>query len=284
MAGSVWKGSISFGLVSIPVRLYAAARPSRITLHQLHRECHTRLRQPLFCPTHNRIVDRSEVVKGYEYEKDKYVLIEPADIKKIEPESTRTMDISSFAKASEIDPLYFDSSYFVVPEDQARKAYLLLLKTLEDSHRVGIAKLAMHQREYTVFIRPYDHGLALHTMYFANEVREVAGYGEVDRIKISPQEVKLAEQLVSTLSKPFDLKQYHDEYQERLKALIEAREKGEEVAAVPHPRRAPVIDIMSALKKSLASAATSKESAHPKPGPARAGSRHRRHAAERAAS
>jgi DNA end-binding protein Ku len=284
MAASVWKGSISFGLVSIPVRLYAAARPSRISLHQLHRECHTRLRQPLFCPTDNRIVDRSEVVKGYEYEKNKYILIEPEDIKKIEPKSARTMDILSFAKASEIDPLYFDSSYFVVPEDQGRKAYLLLLKTLEDSHRVGIAKLAMHQREYTLFIRPYDHGLALHTMYFANEVREVAGYGKVDGIKISPQEVKLTEQLVSTLSKPFDLKQYHDEYRRRLKALIEAREKGEEVSAVPHPRRAPVIDIMSALKKSLASTATSKEGAHAKPGPARAASRHRRHTPQRAAS
>lgn len=284
MATSVWKGSISFGLVSIPVRLYAAARPSRIILHQLHRECHTRLRQPLFCPTDNRIVDRSEVAKGYEYEKNKYVLIEPGDIKKIQPESARTMDILSFAKSSEIDPLYFDSSYFVVPEDQGRKAYRLLLKTLEDSRRVGIAKLTMHQREYTVFIRPYDHGLALHTMYFENEIREVAGYGKADGIKISPQEVKLAEQLVSTLSKPFDVKEYHDEYQERLEALIEAREKGEEVAAVPRPKRAPVIDIMSALKKSLATTADSRQRAQAKPGPTRTAPRHRRHSAQRAAS
>lgn len=282
MATSVWKGLISFGLVSIPVRLYAAARPSRIGLHLLDRECHTRLRQPLFCPAHNRIVDRSEVVKGYEYEKDKYLLIEPEDIKKIQPQSARTMDILSFAKASEIDPLYFDSSYFVVPEDQGRKAYLLLLKTLEDSRRVGIAKVAMHQREYTVFIRPYNHGLALHTMYFANEVREVAGYGKADGIRISPQEVKLAERLVSALSQPFDVKQYRDEYQERLKALIEAREKGEGIATLPQPKRAPVIDIMSALKKSLASTATSKQSVQTKPGPAKATAKHRRR--QRAAS
>ena len=116
MAASVWKGFILFGLVSIPVKLYAAARTTRISLHQLHSTCHTRLRQPLFCPTHNRIVDRSEVVKGYEYEKDKYVLIEPEDIKKIQPESAKAMEILSFANAKEIDPLFFDSSYFLVPE------------------------------------------------------------------------------------------------------------------------------------------------------------------------
>jgi DNA end-binding protein Ku len=285
MAASVWKGSISFGLVSVPVRLYTAARPSRISLHQLHSECHTRLRQPLYCPKDERIVDRSEVVKGYEYEKDKYVLIEPEDIKKIQPQSARTMDILSFAKASEIDPLYFDASYFIVPEEAGRKAYLLLTHTLEQSERVGIAKVAMHQREYTVFIRPYEHGLTVHTMYFANEIREAPGYGKVDGLKISPQETKLAEQLVSTLSEPFELKKYHDEYQQRLKDLIEAREKGEDIAAVPQPKRAPVIDIMSALKKSLASAGHTKERGRAKPGPAKtvAGGR-RRHAQHRAAS
>ena len=252
MAASVWKGFISFGLVSIRVKLYAAARSTRISLHQLHDECHTRLRQPLFCPTHNRIVDRPEVVKGYEYEKDKYVLIEPEDLKKIQPESARAMEILSFANASEIDPLLFDASYFLVPEEEGRKAYLLLLKTLEDSHRVGIAKITMHQREYVVFIRPYDQGLTLHTMYFANEIREAPGYGSVDHVKLAPQEIKLAEQLVSALAEPFDPKKYHDDYQERLKALIEARQKGEDIAAAPRPKLAPVIDIMEALKRSLA--------------------------------
>lgn len=287
MAASVWKGFISFGLVSIPVKLYAAARSTRISLHQLHSECHTRLRQPLFCPKDNRIVDRSEVVKGYEYEKDKYVLIEPADIKKIQPESARAMEILSFANAEEIDPLYFDASYFLVPEEAGRKAYLLLLKALEGSHRVGIAKVTMHQREYTVFIRPYEKGLTLHTMYFANEIREAPRYGDVDHVKLAPQEIKLAEQLVSTLSEPFDLRKYHDEYQERLKELIEAREKGEDLAAVPQPKRAPVIDIMSALKQSLAKrGARGDQAARAKPGPARvtAVAARRRRTAQRAAS
>lgn len=252
MAAAAWKGFISFGLITIPVRMYAAARRSRFELHQLHRKCHTRLRQPLFCPTCNRTVDRSEVVKGFEYEEGKYALIEPEEIKKIEPRSARSMDVLAFVKSSEIDPLFFESSYFLVPEDQGRKAYQLLLKALGDKKRVAIAKITMHQREYTAFIRPYDHGLALHTMYYANEVREAPGYGKTEDVKLTSQEVKLAEQLVENLSEEFHIQKYHDEFQERLHALIEAKRKGHETAAeAPQPRRAPVIDIMTALKKSL---------------------------------
>lgn len=271
MASSAWKGSITFGLVSIPIRLYAAARTSRVELHQLHSVCKTRLRQPLFCPTCNRMVDRSEVVKGYEYEDGKYVLLDPEEVKKIAPHSARTMEILAFVKESEIDPLFFDSSYFVVPEEEGRKAYQLLLKTLESAQRVGIAKVAMHQREYTVFIRPYDHGLTLHTMYFANEIREAPGYGKTEDVKLKPQEVKLAEQLVENLSEPFRLNKYHDEFQDRLKALIDAKQKGREVTAAPEPHRAPVIDMMAALKKSLAASGT----LHKQPAPAQ------RHTSER---
>jgi len=279
---SVWRGFISFGLISIPVRLYAAARSERISLHQLHTVCHTRLRQPLFCPACNRMVERSEVVKGYEYEKGSYVLMDPEDIKKITPESGRAMQILGFVKESRIDPLFFDASYFVVPEDEGRKAYQLLLKTLDDSKRVGIAKLTMHQREYTVFIRPYDHGIALHTMYFKNEIREAPGYGRAGHVKLLPQEVKLAEQLVDTLSEDFHLEKYHDDFQARLKLLIEARQKGKDIAAAPEPHRAPVIDIMAALKKSLeTSGAAPKRAARAKPGPASAV---RRRTAHRAAS
>lgn len=260
MPSSSWKGAITFGLIAIPIRLYAAARTYRVDLHQLHTVCKTRLRQPLFCPTCNRMVDRSEVVKGYEYEEGKYVLLEPDEIKKIAPRSARSVEILAFVKESEIDPLFFHSSYFIVSEDQGRKAYQLLLKTLEATKRVGIAKLAMHQREYTVFIRPYDHGLTLHTMYFANEIREAPGYGKTEETTLKPQEVKLAEQLVEDLSEPFRLSKYHDEFQDRRKALIEAKQKGREVTAAPKPKRALVIDMMTALKKSLAaSRATRKE-------------------------
>jgi DNA end-binding protein Ku len=261
MASSAWKGFITFGLISIPVKLYPAARSSRVGLHQLHAVCKTRLRQPLFCPTCNRIVERSEVVKGYEYEEGRYALIDPEEIKKITPESARAMEILAFVKESEIDPLFFDSSYFLVPENQGKKAYKLLLKTMEDKDRVAIAKLTMHQREYTVFLRPYDHGIALHTMYFADEIREAPGYGATDNVKLSPQEIKLAEQLVDNLSEKFQLKKYHDEFQTRLRALIEAKQKGRDIAAAPHKERAPVIDMMTALKKSLERTTAARKSA-----------------------
>jgi DNA end-binding protein Ku len=262
MASSAWKGFITFGLISIPVKLYPAARSARIGLHQLHAVCKTRLRQPLFCPTCNRIVERSEVVKGYEYEDGKYVVIDPEEIKKITPESARAMEILAFVKESEIDPLFFDSSYFLVPEDEGKKAYKLLLKAMEDKDRVAIAKLTTHQREYTAFLRPYDHGIALHTMYFANEIREAPGYGRADNVKLTPQELKLADQLVDNLSEEFQLKKYHDEFETRLRALIEAKQKGPDIAAAPRPQRAPVIDMMAALKKSLERTGARKGSLH----------------------
>jgi DNA end-binding protein Ku len=252
MATSVWKGSISFGLLSIPIRLYPAARPERVNLHQLHKKDHTRLRQPFYCPTDRRIVDRSEVVKGYEYEKDHYVLIEDDELKKITPPSGRTMEIDGFVEASQIDPIFFESSYFALPEKDNSKPYILLVKALEGSGRVGIAKVTMHQREYTVFIRPRNNGLTIHTMHFVNEIRSVEGYGKLGQdVKLKPQEIKLAEQLVESLSEDFKPQQYHDTFQENLKNLIEAKREGKSIVEEAPPKRAQVIDMMEALKRSL---------------------------------
>lgn len=255
MPSSVWKGSITFGLLSIPIRMYTAARSERVELHQLHKKCHTRLRQRLFCPECNRIVDRSEVVKGYEYAEGKYVVVDEDEIKKITPASSRAMEILAFVKEEQIDPVYFDASYFAMPEKDNEKPYALLLKALEDTGRVAIAKLTMHQREYTVFIRPRYHGITIHTMYFANEIHEVPGYGELDKsIVLKPQEIKLAQQLVETLSEDFNPKQYHDTFQENLKALVAAKVEGKPAIQEEAPaKRAPVIDMMEALKRSLAS-------------------------------
>jgi DNA end-binding protein Ku len=256
MASAAWKGSLTFGLLVVPIRLYTAAHSERMNLHQLHKECHTRLKQPLFCPHCNRQVERSEVVKGYEYEPGHYVVVTDEEIKKITPSSSKTMEILAFVKQEQIDPIYFDSSYVVMPERDSEKAYALLLKTLEDSGRVAIATVTMHQREYTVFIRPRSHGLTMHTMYFANEIRKVAGYGETEKhVKLKPQEIKLAEQLVETLSEDFKPEKYHDTFQEQLKALIEAKMKGKAIRVEQAPARAPVIDMMEALKRSLAKTA-----------------------------
>lgn len=265
MAASVWKGHLTFGLISIPLRLYPAARTERLHFNQLHKECHTRVRQPLFCPTCNRKVERSEIVKGYEYEKDQYVLVQEEELEAIKPASTQAMEILEFVKLTEIDPLYYDSSYFAVPEPAGRKAYRLLADTMKDSGCAAIAKLGMFQREYTVIVRPRGAGLTLHTMYYPSEIRQVADTDESDGIELKAQEKKLAQQLVESLTADFEPKKYGDEYQQRLKELVQKKLEGEEIAAAPQPKLAPVIDLMEALKKSLAG----REAAPRKP-PARA--------------
>ena len=173
MAASVWSGYLTFGLISMPVRLFSAARGSRVEFHMLHRDDHVRIKQQLYCPQDERVVSSDEIVKGYEYEKDQYVVIEPADIKKIEPKTTKAMEILEFVKSSQIDPVYFESSYYLVPEEAGQRPYALLTRALEESEYVAIAKLSMHNREYTVFLRPMNNGLMLHTMYYENEVRHV---------------------------------------------------------------------------------------------------------------
>jgi DNA end-binding protein Ku len=254
MASSTWRGALSFGLVTIPIRLYPAARSERTYLHQLHSKCHTRLKQPLFCSTCNRIVSRDEVIKGYEFEEGQYVLVDKDDLEKITPKSGRVMEILAFVKEDQIDPVYFDASYVALPDKDAEKSYQVLLKALEDTHRVGIATVTMHQREYTVFVRPRNNGITIHTMYFQNEIREVPGYGEKPKdLHLRPQEIKLAEQLIETLSEDFNPKQYHDTFQDKLRELVQAKQKGKTVTEKTAQPHAKVIDIMDALKKSLRS-------------------------------
>jgi len=252
MAASAWKGFINFGLVSIPVRLYPAARKQPIRLHQIHAKCRTRLRRPLYCPTCERIVDRSEVVKGYEYEKNQYVLVEPDEVRKIAPPSSRSMEILEFVDLKEVDPLYFDSSYFVAPEESGQKPYRLLQQGMEETGRAAIAKVAMHEREYLVILRPRPKSLALHTMYFENEIRFASEYNDSSSTKLKAQEINLAKQLIESLEAPFDPAKYRDEYQKRLGELLKAKQEGKEIATEAKPRLAPVVDMMEALKKSLA--------------------------------
>jgi DNA end-binding protein Ku len=251
MASTVWKGHVTFGLISIPVRMSTAARGERISFNQLHKECHSRLKQPLFCPVCNRNVERSEIVKGYEHEKDQYVLFSEDELDKIEPPSAKVMEILEFVKMSEMDPLYFDSSYYVTPEDAGVKAYQLLLKAMEESGHAAIAKLTMHQREHIVIIRPGSKGMTLHTMFYSNEIRAAESV-PTDKIELKDQEKKLAQQLIESLAAPFEPQKYRDEYQDNVRALIAAKLKGQEVTEVAHPHMAPVIDLMEALKKSLA--------------------------------
>jgi DNA end-binding protein Ku len=269
MATSVWKGFITFGLLSIPVRLYSAARTERISLNQLHSVCHTRIKMPLFCPTCDRKVERSEIVKGYEYDKDQFLLFEEKELDDIEPESSRSLELLEFVKFSEIDPLYFDASYYIAPEDEGRKAYYLLEEALKESGYSAIGKLTMHQREHTVIIHPHKKdgkdGMTLHTMFYESEIRE-AEYGKQQDVEVRDAEKKLALQLIENLAAKFQPEKYRDDYQESMRALIAAKQQGKGIAAVSHATRAPIIDLMEALKKSLEKQAV----AAPKKPPVRA--------------
>jgi len=254
MASSVWSGYLTFGLISMPVRLFSGARSSGISFNQLHRTDHQRVKQQLICSADGQVLDRSDIVKGFEYRKGEYVIVEPEEIKKIEPKTVKTMEILEFVKTADVDPVYFESSYYMMPEEAGRRPYALLTKALEESEYVAIAKLTMHNREYTVFLRPHKGGMMLHTMYYKEEVREVEGFGPPD-VEIKDAELKVAHQLIEALADEWDPEKYQDDFQENLKKLIETKLEGGTVQAVEQPKKlAPVVDLMAALKESLENA------------------------------
>jgi DNA end-binding protein Ku len=234
----------------MPVRLYSGARGARISFHMLHRDDNTRVKQQLYCPTDERVVERNEIVKGYEYRKGEYVVVEPEELKKIEPKTAKAMEILEFVKVDEVDPVYFESSYYLQPDEGGEKPYALLVRALQETEYMGIAKLTMHNREYTVFLRPHDSGMMLHTMYYEDEVRKMAA-PKLDA-NIKPAEVKIAHQLIEALAGKFEPEKFHDSYEENVKKLIQAHLEGREVEAVAKPAKPEkVVDLMAALKQSL---------------------------------
>jgi len=253
MASTVWKGYISFGLVSVPVRLYAAAREQHVSFNQIHEPCGSRIKQQIFCPVCDRVVERSELAKGYQVDRDSYVLVSNEELKTLQAESSEAMEIAQFVSLSEVDPIYFEASYYSAPEDPGRRAYSLLLQAMEKLNVAAIAKVTLNQREQIVLMRPYHHGIVLHTLYFPAEVREVAEYGKTETMNLQKPEIELAEQFIRQLTAAFNPEQYKDEYQERVLALVETKQAGQVVAGQPQKAKlAPVIDLMDALKKSIA--------------------------------
>ncbi|HUA18032.1 MAG TPA: Ku protein [Bryobacteraceae bacterium] len=253
MASTVWKGHLTFGLVSFPVKLFTAARSESISFNQLHKSDNSRIKQVIYCQAEDKAIPRSEIVKGYEYEKDRYVVVEDEEIKKMAPSTAKVMEILEFVKAAEVDPIYFESSFYMAPDEAGQKPYALLYDTLKKTGYVGVAKIAMHNREHIVIFRPGPHGLLMHTMYYADEVRRVEEF-RTDTGLVKEQELKLAEMLVESLAAPFQPEKYHDTYRDNLQTLIDAKIKGQEVVTPPAAEPAKVIDIMQALKQSLAAA------------------------------
>jgi DNA end-binding protein Ku len=251
MAASVWRGHLTFGLVTIPVRLFSAARSETISFNMLHKDDHSRIRQVMYCQLEDKPIARTETVKGYEYEKDRYVIVEEEEIRKVAPKTAKVMEILEFVKADQVDAIYLESSYYVAPEEGGEKAYALLFTALKESGYYALAKVAMHNREHIIIMRPGDKGIVLHTMYYQDEIRQVEEF-RTDTSLVKDKELAMAKMLISSLEADFEPQKYHDTYRDNLQKLIEAKIEGKKVVETPAEHVAPVIDIMEALKKSLA--------------------------------
>ncbi|MCL4401132.1 MAG: Ku protein [Acidobacteria bacterium] len=251
MATTVWRGHLTFGLVSFPVRLYSAARGATISFNLLHAPDHSRIRQVIYCQAEDKPVPRNELVKGYEFEKDHYVEVDEEDIRKVAPKTARVMEIQEFVKAADVDPIYLESSYYMAPDEGGEKPYALLFEALRQSQYYGIAKVSMHNREHVVILRPSRRGIMLHTMYYADEIRSVQEF-RTDTSAVKEKELELAKTLIDALAGEFQPEKYRDTYRENLQKMIDAKIQGRKVVEIPAPQVAPVVDIMEALKRSLA--------------------------------
>jgi DNA end-binding protein Ku len=250
---SIGSGNISFGLVSIPIKMFSASSSGGVSFNQLHQKCGGRIRQQQICPTCNEVVERSTLVKGYEFAKDQYVQFTDEELKGLEGEASRMIDIAEFVPLAQVDPIYFEKTYYLGPDKGGEKAYRLLADAMKSAGRVALAKFVMRGKENLVLIRAAQEGLMLHTMYFVDEIRD---FGEVDKgenAKLKPGEMDLAMRLVNELSsEAFTPEKYTDEYQARVLEVVEAKVEGKEVTSLaPQAQRTQVIDLMDALKQSL---------------------------------
>jgi DNA end-binding protein Ku len=264
MARSIWGGAISFGLVNVPVKLFTAVRKKDVRFHQLHRPDGARINQKRVCSNDGEEVAYEDIVKGYEIAKGQYVVIDPEELEALDPESTHTIDIEDFVELDQIDPLFFDASYYVVPDTRGEKAYRLLLESMKEAGKVGIARVVMRSKQYLVAIRPVEDALVMSTMNFADEVvpeSELEGLPG-SSANVSDRELTMAKQLIESLSTDFDPAKYHDTYREKVLEMIEQKAEGKEVVAPPEPKAAtPVVDLMAALEASLAAAKGEKKAA-----------------------
>ena len=251
MASTVWKGHLTFGLVSLPVKLYSAARSETVGFNQLHKTDHSRIRQVVYCQAEDKPIPRSEIVKGYEYEKDKWVVIDEEEIKKVTPHTAKTMEILEFVKSDGVDPIFFESSYYMAPDEAGEKPYALLFEALRRTGYAAVAKIAMHNREHIVILRPGGKGILLHTMYYREEHRQVDEF-RTDTALVKDKELALAQSLIESLAAPFEPEKYQDEFRSNLMQLIQAKREGKQTVEIAAPPLlAPVVDILEALKMSL---------------------------------
>ena len=267
MARAIWSGSISFGMVTIPVKLYGATESKDIAFHLLHAKDGTRLQQKRWCPTDEADVPWSETVRGYEYAKGQYVILTDEDFERLPLPSKHSIDLTAFVEEREIDPVYYERSYYLEPDERSEKPYALLVKALRERKLSAVATITIRKKEQLCVLRPHESTIMLETLYYPDEIRTERGV-DLSGVKVSDRELDMAFTLIDILRRPFDPTEYHDHYREALAELIEAKLEGKQVVKAPAARDTRVLDLADALKRSVEAA----KKAKPKP-PARARSR-----------
>jgi DNA end-binding protein Ku len=262
-ARPTWKGYLKISLVNIPIRVFPATdAAATISFNQLHGECQTRIQQKRWCPKCEREVPLSEIVKGYEFEKGRYVVMDEEDMAKVRTESTRVIDLVQFTEAAAIDPIYVERPYYLAPDGaMALDAFAVMREAMKG--KAGIGKLALYGREYLVAVQPREKGLVMYTMRHAKEVRGMNAIEELDSVpeKVKPEEIKLARQVIGNFEGALDLTEYKDKYQEELQRIIDAKIAGEEVVATEEEAPPKVVNLMDALRQSLDRVSTGKKKA-----------------------
>jgi DNA end-binding protein Ku len=270
MARSIWSGAISFGLVNVPIKLYSAVSKKSVRFHQLNGATGNRIQQKRVDPETGDEVNYEDIVKGYELTRDRYVIITPDELETLDPEKSRSIDIEDFVDESEIDPIFYDHPYYLVPDKGAAKAYGLLLNAMADADKVAIARVVIRSKEQLVAIRPHRDGdlLVMETMVFADEVvgtEDIDDLPDSKDLKVSERELKMARQLIESLTDSFDPGKYKDEYREKVLELIEAKAEGQEITVAPAAEEpAKVPDLMAALEASLAAVRSDDDGDKPK--------------------
>jgi len=257
-ARAISSGTISFGLVSIPVKLYTAASSEQVSFNMLHKKCSGRVKQQYVCPTdNNEVVGRTDMVKGFEYARNQYVVFTEEELKALEAERSSTLEITEFVTLESVDLVHVEKSYYLGPDKGGDKAYRLLSESMTKMGRAAVGRWAARGKEQLVLIRPYGQdGLILHQLYYANEVRSFSEIEGPATLSFSPKERELAEKLIDQLSTDeFEPEKYHDSYSDRVRAVVEQKVEGQEVTIAPEAPKAQIIDLFEALKKSVADAA-----------------------------
>lgn len=256
---TMWKGSISFGLVNIPVKMYAATEEKQIRFRYLHKTCRTPIQQVRKCPNCQIEVPWQDVVKGYEYADGRFVLMEKEELEELLPDTAKAIEILDFVDLPQIDPIYFQKSYYLGAQDANNKAYALLREALRQTNKIGIAKVTLRSKQTLAIIRVYDHCLLMETIYYPDEVRDVSLVPEVPgEIELAGKELEMAKQLIENLSTDFQPEKYRDEVRQAIQEAVEKKISGEEVVEAPAKRPEKVIDLMEALKASLEATAPKK--------------------------